>query len=142
MSHLAVCTSSLKKCVYGSARFLIVFRGVFLATPCGMQNFYIPCTLKWRHRILTTGPPWKIICLLVIFYIELYELFVDLGGQSLVWNHLQILSPILWAVCLWFPLLCKSFLSLIESHLFIFVFISITVGDGSKDVVYDVKRMF
>ena len=34
--------------------------------------------------------------------------------------------------CLWFPLLCKKLLSLIRSHLFIFVSIFIIVGEGSK----------
>ena len=34
--------------------------------------------------------------------------------------------------CLWFPLLCKKLISLIRSHLFIFVSIFIIVGEGSK----------
>ena len=34
--------------------------------------------------------------------------------------------------CLWFPLLCKKLLSLIRSHLFIFVSVFITLEEGSK----------
>ena len=35
----------------------------------------------------------------------------------------------------WFPLLCKNLLSLIRSHLFIFVFIFITLGGGYKKIL-------
>ena len=47
---------------------------------------------------------------------------------------LLLLSPILKALfspCLKFSSLCKSFLCLIRSHLFIFAFISITLGGES-----------
>ena len=38
-------------------------------------------------------------------------------------------------VCLWFPLMCKSFfLSLITSHLLIFAFILFVLGDCSKNI--------
>ena len=53
------------------------------------------------------------------FFIELYELFLYL----LFSTYANILSHSkgCFSSCLWFPLLCKSFLSLIMSHLFISV---------------------
>ena len=38
-------------------------------------------------------------------------------------------------VLFWFPLLCKKLLSFIRSHLFIFVFISISLGGGSERIL-------
>ena len=51
--------------------------------------------------------------------------------------HLQIFSPILWVVFLFVvPFALQKLLSLITSHLFIFVFISITLRDGSKKILF------
>ena len=51
--------------------------------------------------------------------------------------RLQIFSPILWVVFCFVDgfLCCANLLSLIRSHLFIFVFISISLGGGSKQIL-------
>ena len=52
--------------------------------------------------------------------------------------RLQIFSPILRAVfwsCLWVSFAVQKLSSLIRSHLFIFVFIFITLGGGSKRIL-------
>ena len=69
--------------------------------------------------------------------IELQELFVL--GRVIVCQllHLQIFSPILKVVFLSFFVVSfamQKLLSLIRSHLFIFVFIFITLGGGSKRI--------
>ena len=60
-------------------------------------------------------------------------------GWSLVSHFIcKYFLPFLWLVFLYylcFPLLCKKPLSLIRSHLFIFVFIFITLGGGSKKIL-------
>ena len=50
---------------------------------------------------------------------------------------MQIFSPILWVVFSFFMVsfAVQKLLSLIWSHLFIFVFISITLGDGSEKIL-------
>ena len=77
--------------------------------------------------------------LIVFFFlnIDLCELLVYFGDKSLsfplfanIFSHsLDCLS-----FCLWFPLQCKN-LSLITSHLFIFVFIFISLAGGSQTIL-------
>ena len=69
----------------------------------------------------------------VLFFIGLF-VFYDLFIYILEIKFLSVASfPIIFSqtvgclFCLWFPLLCKSFISLIRSHVFIFAFISIAL---------------
>ena len=51
------------------------------------------------------------------------------------YHYLQILSPSLWVVLFIVSFAVQKYLSLIMSHLFIFVFICIALGDGSPKIL-------
>ena len=71
-----------------------------------------------------------VVCFSVI---ELCELFVYFGNKPLTAYHLQIFPPdmlFVFFVCLFMVTFAvQKFISLIRSHLFIFAFISIALGD-------------
>ena len=113
-------------------------------------------SLLWRNVCLGLWPIF-LIGLLVFFDIKLYELFVYSRNKSLVYHIIcKYFLPVhkngrlilcrfickyflpFWGLS--FCLVMVSFtvqklLSLIRSHLFIFVFISITLGDISKKIL-------
>ena len=105
MSLLAICTSSLAKCMFNSLAHFLIGSFIFLLLSCMSDCVFLRLSL----------------CHLL---------------------HLLLFSPILKAL---FTLLIVSFvvqklLSLIRSHLFIFAFISITLGGGSSGSCCDLYQ--
>ena len=110
---------------------MVIFSWVFWPSAC-----------LWRNIYLDLLPIFGWGCL--FFDIELQGVFIYFEDpcQYIFWRlipcqslHLQTCSPILCVVfsfCLWFHLLCKTFL--IRSHLFFF-FIFITLGGGSEKIL-------
>ena len=62
-----------------------------------------------------------------------WAVYIFWRSRSFQWHHLQISSPFCrFSVLFMVSFAMQRLLSLIRFHLFIFVFISITLGDGSK----------
>ena len=90
--------------------------------------------LLWRNVYLGLLPIFVLGCLFFCYWAT----WAACKSWRLILCQLlplQIFSPILRVVfwsCLWFPFAVQKLLSFIRSHLFICVFISISLGDWSK----------
>ena len=97
---------------------------------------YLPSMiLFWRNVYLGLHPTFQLGFL--VFCCELYESFVYFADEGLVCSI--ICNYFLWFCMLYFSFFMVSFavqkcVSLIRSHWFIFVFISVALGDWPKKV--------
>ena len=90
-----------------------LWRNVYLGL---LPIFWLGCLFSWDWASWTVCEFWRSVpCQL---------------------HHLQIFSSLLWVAFLFIVFFAvQKLLSLIRSHLLIFVFISVTLGDGSEQIL-------
>ena len=113
--------------------FCFVFVFVFWPSICLWRNVYLALPI---FSIGLVGGFFLFVCLFVLVLSCRRCLYIlEINPLSVV----NIFSYSVWCVvfsfCLWFPLLHKNFLSLIRSHLFVFI----TLGSGSEKILLQFK---
>ena len=126
--------------VWGDSSLYFSFAFLWLLVMLSIFSyaFWSSVCLLWRNVCLYTLPPFLWDCL---FDTEMHELFLYFGDYSAALSlFANISSHSMSCLFVYSFFCCGKLLTLIKGHLFIFVFIFITPGGGSKTILLKGKK--